>query len=121
MRVIGKKNTKPELVVRQILHGMGHRFRLHRHNLPATPDIDLPRHRLAIQVHGCFCIAIRANAWRSSLVRALTTGIRSSLELSNETNKHLSALKALGARAAVVWECEIGDRVSLQVRLEALI
>jgi DNA mismatch endonuclease (patch repair protein) len=47
-------DTKPGPRVRQRLHALGFRFRLHRRDLPGTPDIVLPRHRAAIQVHGCF-------------------------------------------------------------------
>lgn len=54
MRAIRKKDTQPELTVRRLLHAMGYRFRLHRHDPPGTPDIVLPRVKAAIQVHGCF-------------------------------------------------------------------
>ncbi|MGH3628088.1 MAG: very short patch repair endonuclease [Sciscionella sp.] len=54
MRAIRGKNTAPELVTRRILHGQGFRFRLHRRDLPGTPDIVMCRFRLAILVHGCF-------------------------------------------------------------------
>lgn len=80
MRAIRKKDTKPELIVRRLLHGMGYRFRLHRRDLPGTPDIVLPRYRAAIQVHGCFwhqharcCHAnlpsSRTSYWLSKLAR----------------------------------------------------
>src|SRR3712207_4310609 len=54
MRRVRRESTKPELVVRSKLHAMGYRFRLHRRNLPGTPDIVLPRRRIASFVHGCF-------------------------------------------------------------------
>lgn len=54
MRLIRARDTKPEIVVRRIVHGMGFRFRLHRRDLPGRPDLALPRHRKAILVHGCF-------------------------------------------------------------------
>ena len=54
MARVRSKNTEPEIVVRQALHARGYRFRLHRKDLPGTPDIVLPKHRLAILVHGCF-------------------------------------------------------------------
>src|SRR5690348_80348 len=52
-RVRGK-DTQPELRVRRLLHAAGYRFRLHRKDLPGRPDLVLPRHRVAIFVHGCF-------------------------------------------------------------------
>jgi len=54
MARIGQRDTAPELAVRRSLHSLGYRFRLHRRDLPGTPDIALPRHRLAVLVHGCF-------------------------------------------------------------------
>ena len=54
MSRIGGKNTKPEVLVRKALHAAGYRFRLHRKDLPGTPDIVLPGRRLAIFVNGCF-------------------------------------------------------------------
>jgi DNA mismatch endonuclease Vsr len=54
MAGIKGKNTKPELVVRRLLHAEGFRFRLHRKDLPGRPDIVLPRFKTAIFVNGCF-------------------------------------------------------------------
>jgi len=52
-RVKGK-NTKPEILVRSMVHRMGFRFRLHRKDLPGKPDIVLPRHQKIIFINGCF-------------------------------------------------------------------
>lgn len=54
MSRIRGKDTKPERLVRSLLHRMSYRFRLHRRDLPGSPDIVLPKHRTAIFVHGCF-------------------------------------------------------------------
>lgn len=54
MSRIGGKDTKPELLVRSLLHGMGYRFRLQGKDLPGKPDIILPKHKKVIFVHGCF-------------------------------------------------------------------
>jgi DNA mismatch endonuclease, patch repair protein len=54
MSRIKAKNTKPELLVRSLLHRMGFRFRLHDKKLPGRPDIVLPKYKTAIFVHGCF-------------------------------------------------------------------
>ena len=56
MSRIKGKNTKPELAVRSILHMLGYRFRLHRKDLPGSPDIVLPKYKTVIFVHGCYCI-----------------------------------------------------------------
>ena len=54
MQQVKRENTAPELLVRSLLHSMGYRFRLHRKDLPGSPDIVLPRYRAVIMVHGCF-------------------------------------------------------------------
>ena len=54
MSGIRGKNTKPEILVRRLLHGMGYRFRLHRKDLPGKPDIVLPKWRTVIFVNGCY-------------------------------------------------------------------
>lgn len=54
MRSVRQKDTGPELIVRKTLHNLGLRFRLHRKELPGTPDIILPKYSTAIFVHGCF-------------------------------------------------------------------
>jgi DNA mismatch endonuclease (patch repair protein) len=54
MSRIRSTDTAPERAVRSILHRMGFRFRLHRRDLPGTPDVVLPRHRTVVFVHGCF-------------------------------------------------------------------
>ncbi|MGB6724606.1 MAG: very short patch repair endonuclease, partial [Terracidiphilus sp.] len=54
MSRIGSKDTAPELSVRKLLHALGYRFRLHRRDLPGTPDIALPSRKKVIFVNGCF-------------------------------------------------------------------
>jgi DNA mismatch endonuclease (patch repair protein) len=54
MAAIKGKNTKPELFVRRLAHRLGYRFRLHRRDLPGSPDLVFPRLRKAIFVHGCY-------------------------------------------------------------------
>ncbi|PYD77399.1 very short patch repair endonuclease, partial [Komagataeibacter sucrofermentans] len=54
MRAVKSKNTSPELVVRKLIHAMGYRFRLHRKDLPGSPDLVFPGRKLALFVNGCF-------------------------------------------------------------------
>lgn len=54
MSQIRGKVTKPERIVRSVLHRLGARFRLHRKDLPENPDFVLPRYGLVVLVHGCF-------------------------------------------------------------------
>lgn len=116
MRAIAKKNTRPELAVRRTLHALGLRFRLHRSDLPGTPDVVLPRHKMAIQVHGCFwhqhpgCRHAkqprsRPDYWLPKLARNTERDVQSK-----------AALKAAGWRVLVIWECETKNLEKLRLR-----
>lgn len=54
MALVQSKNTKPELLVRHLVHAMGYRYRLHRRDLPGTPDLVFLGRSKVIFVHGCF-------------------------------------------------------------------
>lgn len=105
MSRIRGKDTKPEMVVRSLIHQMGFRFRLHRKDLPGKPDIVLPRHQKAILVHGCFwhmhrCrygrVVPRTNAefWQNKRGRNVER---------DRTN--LQKLRKAGWQVLVIWEC----------------
>jgi len=107
MRAVKGKNTRPEQAVRSLLHALGYRFRLHRKDLPGSPDIVLPGRKAVIFVHGCFwhghackrgSRAPKTNAdyWTKKLAGNVARDARTRVEL-----------EALGWRVLVVWECEI--------------
>jgi DNA mismatch endonuclease (patch repair protein) len=54
MARVRAKDTVPEMVIRRLVHGMGYRYRLHRRDLPGTPDLVFVGRRKVIFVHGCF-------------------------------------------------------------------
>ncbi len=121
MRRIRSGNTAPELAVRRLLHGMGYRFRLHRRDLPGTPDIVLPKHRAVIFVHGCFwhqhtgCAECRIpnsrrEYWEPKLART-----------QQRDAEHIRALKRLGWRVLVIWECELRIKHNTAGRLTRFI
>lgn len=121
MRAIRTANTRPEIAVRRLLHAMGYRFRLHRRDLPGTPDITLPGRRAVIFVHGCFwhqhpgCPkgrqpAHRQEYWGPKLMR--------NVERDTAT---ASRLREQGWTVIVVWECELADPESVRARLSATI
>jgi DNA mismatch endonuclease (patch repair protein) len=121
MRAIAKKNTKPEIRVRRRLHALGYRFRLHRSDLPGTPDIVLPKHRLTILVHGCFWHQhpgcnhanrprTRQEYWLPKLERNVA-----------RDRAAIAALEELGWRVVVLWECELGSDAHLDTVLNNFI
>ena len=119
-RVRGK-DTKPEIVVRQVAHALGLRFRLQRKDLPGRPDLVFPKHRLALFVHGCFwhrhegCTKAstpktRAEFWADKFAANVARD-------SSVTQKLVES----GWRVEVVWECETRDRVALAEKLLELV
>ncbi len=118
MARITKTDTKPEIVVRRLVHSMGFRFRLHRRDLPGTPDLTFPRLKKIVFVHGCFwhqhegcrlarMPKVRLDYWGPKLRRnkERDATARRTLTLS-------------GWDVAVVWECEVHDIEALARRLE---
>ncbi len=105
MSGIRGKNTRPEMAIRQYLHARGFRFRLHRKDLPGSPDLVLAKYRLAVFVHGCFwhrhreCYYATAPATRSDFWRLKLDG---NVE---RDQRQQQALEALGWRVLTVWEC----------------
>lgn len=118
MKRIGSKDTKPELVVRRLLHRIGYRYRLHAKTLPGTPDIVFPSRVKVIFVHGCFwhqhpdcgdayVPMSRIDYWLPKLER---NKVRDAENLKN--------LKALGWKVLTIWECQLADAGKLQKRLQ---
>lgn len=120
MSQIRARDTKPEKIVRSLLHRMGYRFRLHRRDLPGSPDIVLPRHHVVILVHGCFwhrhegCrFAYTPKSRREFWVAKFKQNLERDRRVRSE-------LEALGWRVEIVWECETRNIDELVARLELL-
>ena len=106
MSRIRGKDTKPEMVIRRLVHALGYRFRLHARGLPGSPDLVLPRHKKIVFVHGCFwhrhrcrygqaMPTTRSAFWRSKLEATKVRDIRNRKELGR-----------LGWEVLVIWECQ---------------
>lgn len=117
MRAVKRAHTKPEIIVRKALHALGLRFRLHRRDLPGSPDIVLPRLRTAVFVHGCF--------WHRHPGCRYATTPKSRQEYwlpKFEANVERDArkeaqLRELGWHVLVIWECETKSLKALETRL----
>ncbi len=105
MAGIKGRDTKPEVLIRKALFAAGFRFRLHRKDLPGSPDIVLPGRRVAVFVHGCFwhahpgcryakTPATRREFWETKLVAN-----------AERDRRARDALLSSGWRVLVVWEC----------------
>ena len=118
MRAVRGSDTAPEVMVRSLVHRMGYRFRLHRKDLPGKPDLVFPRLHSVVFVHGCF--------WHG---HACARGCRVPLhnreywlaKIARNKRRDLSvrrALRQLGWRSLVVWECELKNHDRLRKHLE---
>lgn len=121
MSRIRSGNTRPEVAVRKQLHALGYRFRLHRRDLPGKPDIVLPRHKIAIFVHGCF--------WHQHEGCKLASKPKTRQEYwtpklaGNVARDQVAqaALADLGWRVEVIWECDVRKPEELKQKVLAAV
>jgi DNA mismatch endonuclease (patch repair protein) len=117
MRQIRAKHTRPEMIVRRLVHGMGFRYRLHVPDLPGKPDLVFPRWKKIIEIRGCFwhqhsgCVDAhipksRGEYWQPKLERNLERDIA-----------NLRGLRACGYRVLVLWECQTKNMTRLSARI----
>jgi len=116
MQSVGTKDTGPEVAVRRLLHGLGYRYRLHRRDLPGSPDIVFPGRRKVIFVHGCYwhghgCSKgklpkSRLDYWEPKIAR----------NRQRDAEKE-AALRKAGWDVLTLWQCEVKDLEALRPRL----
>lgn len=118
MSRVRNKDTKPEMLVRRLVHGLGFRHRLHGADLPGRPDLVFRGTRKAIFVHGCFwhrhsgCRNTRMPKSKLAFWRPKLFGNR------RRDLRDQRRLRDLGWRVLVIWECEARDRAILVKRLD---
>ncbi len=113
MAGIKGKDTKPEILVRQLLHRNGFRFRLHQKHLPGRPDIVLKRYNAVIFVNGCFWHGHqRCHLFRLPKSRRDFWEDKISANRERDGRKR-KALLELGWRVGVIWECAIKGKTAL--------
>jgi DNA mismatch endonuclease (patch repair protein) len=121
MSRIRAKNTGPELAVRRFLHGRGFRYRLHRRDLPGSPDLVLAKHETVVFVHGCFwhrhpgcrrATTPKSNSefWQQKFSRTV--------ERDGQAER---TLKNAGWNVITAWECEIKEPGRLEIALADLL
>ena len=123
MRRIRGKDTKPEIRLRKLIHGMGYRYRLHGRDLPGVPDLVFRSRKMVIFLHGCFwhrhpdpaCKLARLPKSRLDFWEPkLTTNA-----WRDECNNN--RLAALGWRILTVWECELNGQEKLKNRIRGFL
>lgn len=118
MQAVKSKNTKPEMTVRRLVHSLGYRYRLHRRNLPGTPDLVFPGRKKLLFVHGCYWHG--HSCPRGARVPKTNTAYWRAKIAGNvvRDNKQLLALRRRGWHVRIVWECELLNAARLAERLE---
>jgi len=121
MASIRGKNTKPERIIRSLLYKLGYRYRLHRGDLPGTPDLVFSSRRKVIFVHGCFWHLHDCKKGRTT--PATHSEFWQSKRQGNcdRDAKAQKALAAAGWGVLIVWECETTNPEPLRARLEAFL
>jgi DNA mismatch endonuclease (patch repair protein) len=117
MSRIRGRNTKPELIVRSLLHRMGFRYRLHVRTLPGCPDIVLPKYKVILLVHGCF--------WHRHGCKSTATPKSNTLFWKTKFDGNVARdavvvkqLRACGWRVLTIWACKVNDEGKLKKQLE---
>lgn len=121
MSGIRGKNTAPEVAVRKLAHRLGYRFRLHRRDLPGSPDLVFPCLKKVIFVHGCFwhrhpgCkLAYTPKSNTDFWLKKLNANV------CRDTAAQ-QALAILGWESMVVWECEVAKPLLLSQKIQAFL
>ncbi len=121
MSRIRGRDTKPELIVRSMVHRMGYRFRLHVKGLVGKPDLVLPRHRKIIFVHGCYWHMHRCRFGK--VVPKTNTEFWQNKRQGNvdRDRRNLRTLRREGWKVLVIWECWTRDEEKLFAKLSAFL
>lgn len=116
MQSVKTKNTGPETAVRKALFALGYRFRLHRKDLPGSPDIVFPGRQKAIYVHGCYWHGHNCSKGKASKSRIEYWGPKIDANRARDA-RNLQEMNALGWQTHVVWQCELKDMEGALTRL----
>ena len=116
MSAIKSKNTKPEITVRKLLHSMGYRFRLHRKDLPGSPDIVLPKYKTVIFVHGCFWHRHENCKYASTPKTRKEFWEKKFRENINRDNLNQANLSLKGWKIIIIWECQLKGDIKKLIR-----
>ncbi|MDJ0708030.1 MAG: DNA mismatch endonuclease Vsr [Leptolyngbyaceae cyanobacterium MO_188.B28] len=114
MRAVKSGDTKPEMLVRRLVHGLGYRYRLHRADLPGKPDLVFSSQRKVIFVHGCFWHGHHCP--RGARIPKSNTDywLRKITRNQDRDQANLATLRHQGWSALVVWECQTKDMATLE-------
>jgi DNA mismatch endonuclease (patch repair protein) len=118
---VRNKDTKPEMAVRRLVHRMGYRYRLHRRDLPGNPDLVFPNRGKIIFVHGCFWHrhgTCKFTRWPKSKLEFWKPKLEENHRRDRENQR---ALRGMGWRTLVIWECQLDKLERLESKIRAFL
>jgi DNA mismatch endonuclease (patch repair protein) len=120
MSKVRGKDTKPEKIVRSLLHSMGYRFRLHRKDLPGKPDIVLPKYKTVIFVHGCYWHQ-HPDCKRAFVPKSNQGYWKQKLDGNVQRDlDNMNQIAMMGWKPFVIWECETKEPDELRMKIDNL-
>jgi len=117
MQAVRDRDPAPERRLRRLIHAMGYRYRLHRRDLPGTPDMVFPRRGAVIFVHGCWWHAHRCPRGDRVPATRADYWITKRDRNRRRDQRVQRQLRSLGWRVMVVWECQLGNQARLRARV----
>ena len=122
MSRVRSKDTKPEMLVRGLVHRMGYRYRLHDRSLPGNPDLVFPSRGKIIFVHGCFWHRHGTSCEYTRWPKSKLDFWKPKLEQNHQRDKIVrKELRKLGWRVLIVWECQLKNLEKLAGRMRAFL
>jgi DNA mismatch endonuclease (patch repair protein) len=118
MAAVRNRNTAPEILARKAAHRLGLRFRLHRSDLPGSPDFVIPKYAIAVFVHGCFWHGhgCRRSRLPQSNVEFWGSKIGKNRARDQKARAELTQLRW---KAVTLWQCELPDLETAERRVSA--
>jgi DNA mismatch endonuclease (patch repair protein) len=120
MSLVRSKNTRPELLVRSLLHRNGFRFRVNVSKLPGTPDIVLRKYRTVIFINGCL--------WHGHDCKKGNIPKSNKKYWTNKINRNIdrdrrtySELKRLSWKVIIVWTCELSSKIKIEATIQKIV
>lgn len=117
MGLVRSTDTKPEMLVRRLVHAMGYRYRLHRRDLPGVPDLVFRPKQRVIFVHGCFWHGHNCRLGRMPKSRVDYWGDKISRNKERDAT-NLRKLHGMRWKCLILWECQLPDRDALADRVK---
>jgi DNA mismatch endonuclease (patch repair protein) len=116
MSLVRSRDTKPEMLVRKLVHRLGYRYRLHRRDLPGVPDLVFPSRQRVIFVNGCFWHAHNCRLGR--MPKSRMAYWEQKIARNRERDQHnLRRLRGMKWKCLVLWECELKNLDAITSRI----